>query len=185
MVVKNQRQNHRQFARVEARRGPAGVPPTLAEQFSKFAQVTAQVTGHPTSFLIAVSLIAAWVISGPIFRYSDTWQLVINTGTTIVTFLMVFLIQHTQNRDTLAVQLKLSELVLAAKGAEDRFAAIEDLSDEELEQLHEDCRLRAKMTMDHLRRRRSRHGQTGELRPRAAAHRAQSPRRSSRHAHRH
>jgi low affinity Fe/Cu permease len=80
----------------------------------------------------------------------DTWQLVINTSTTIVTFLMVFLIQNTQNRDTLAIQLKLSELVLAMKGAENKFAAIEDLSDEELEQLHNDCRARADMTRRHI-----------------------------------
>ncbi len=96
-------------------------------------------------------------MTGPIFNYSDTWQLVINTGTTIVTFLMVFLIQNTQNRDTLAIQLKLSELVLAMKGAENKFAAIEDLSDEELEQLHNDCRARAEMTRQHIegRQRRS------------------------------
>ena len=95
-------------------------------------------------------LVIVWVLTGPIFNYSDTWQLVINTGTTIVTFLMVFLIQNTQNRDTLAIQLKLSELVLAMKGAENKFAAIEDLSDEELEQLHNDCRARAEMTRQHI-----------------------------------
>ena len=88
-------------------------------------------------------MIVVWIVSGPIFNYSDTWQLVINTGTTIVTFLMVFLIQNTQNRDMMAVQLKLSELVLAMKGAENKFAAIEDLSDEELEELHNECRARA------------------------------------------
>ena len=86
--------------------------------------------------------------------YSDTWQLVINTGTTIITFLMVFLIQNTQNRDTMALQLKLSELVLAMKGAENKFASIEDLSDEELQQLHEECRARADLTHDRLERRR-------------------------------
>ena len=88
------------------------------------------------------------------FNYSDTWQLVINTGTTIVTFLMVFLIQNTQNRDILTVQLKLSELVLAMKGAENRFAAIEDLTDEELEELHEECRARVDMTRHHMEQRR-------------------------------
>ena len=88
------------------------------------------------------------------FNYSDTWQLVINTGTTIVTFLMVFLIQNTQNRDILTVQLKLSELVLAMKGAENRFAAIEDLTDEELEELHEECRARVDMTRHHIEQRR-------------------------------
>ena len=86
-----------------------------------------------------------WIVTGPVFNYSDTWQLVINTGTTIVTFLMVFLIQNTQNRDMMAVQLKLSELVLAMKGAENKFAAIEDLNDEELQQLHDDCRARVRI----------------------------------------
>jgi low affinity Fe/Cu permease len=81
--------------------------------------------------------------------------LVINTGTTIVTFLMVFLIQNTQNRDTLAIQLKLSELVLAMKGAENKFAAIEDLTDEELEDLHEDCRSRAEVAFEHIQARKS------------------------------
>jgi low affinity Fe/Cu permease len=79
--------------------------------FSQFAQKTAIWTGHPLAFLLAVLVIAVWIVTGPVFHYSDTWQLVINTSTTIVTFLMVFLIQDTQNRDMLAVQLKLSELV--------------------------------------------------------------------------
>ena len=83
-------------------------------------------------FCVAVAVVLVWIVTGPIFHYSDTWQLVINTGTTIVTFLMVFLIQNTQNRDTMALQLKLSELVLAMKGAQNKFAAVEDLSDEEL-----------------------------------------------------
>jgi low affinity Fe/Cu permease len=125
----------------------------LAERFTKFAQATAIWTGHPLSFLLAVAVIMLWVISGPVFHYSDTWQLVINTGTTIVTFLMVFLIQNTQNRDTMATQLKLSELVLAMKGAQNKFAQIEDLSDKELEKLHEECRARAEMTLSHLKRR--------------------------------
>ncbi len=151
---------------------------TLAERFSKFAQRTALWTGHPVAFLLAVALIVAWIVTGPIFQYSDTWQLVINTGTTIVTFLMVFLIQNTQNRDTMALQLKLSELVLAMKGAENKFAAIEDLSDKELEQLHEECRARAEMTLDHLE---SRHGKrpNDKPKPRAAAHRAKTETRRS------
>jgi low affinity Fe/Cu permease len=108
-------------------------PSKLSMMFSTFAQKTALWTGHPMAFLLAMLTIIVWVITGPIFNYSDTWQLVINTGTTIVTFLMVFLIQNTQNRDMLAVQLKLSELVLAMKGAKNSYAAIEDLTDEELE----------------------------------------------------
>ena len=78
-----------------------------------------------------------WAITGPLFHYSDTWQLVINTGTTIITFLMVFLIQNTQNRDTLALQIKLSELIVAMKGADNKLAAIDDATDEELERAHE------------------------------------------------
>ena len=110
----------------------AHATPTLAAYFSAFAQATAAGTGHPAAFLLAVAVVLVWVVTGPLFNYSDTWQLVINTGTTIVTFLMVFLIQNTQNRDMVAVQLKLSELVLAMKGAQNKFAAIEDLSDEEM-----------------------------------------------------
>jgi low affinity Fe/Cu permease len=94
-------------------------------------------------------------LTGPLFHYSDTWQLVINTGTTIVTFLMVFLIQNTQNRDTLALQLKLAEVILAMEGVPNRFATIEDLSDEDLEQLHEECRTRADKALEHLNRRRA------------------------------
>jgi len=183
MSGKNRRPTSRQDTRKEPRRAATGIPPTLAEQFGKFAQATARATGHPGSFLVALLLIAVWVVSGPLFHYSDTWQLVINTGTTIVTFLMVFLIQNTQNRDSIAVQLKLSELVLAAKGAENRFAAIEDLSDEELEKLHDDCRSRAEMTLDHLRRRRSRRGLAGDVRQRTATHSAHAPARRSEHAH--
>jgi low affinity Fe/Cu permease len=133
----------------------------LTQRFSRFAHVISIWTGHPLAFLSAVVLVIVWGTTGPIFNYSDTWQLVINTGTTIVTFLMVFLIQNTQNRDTLAIQLKLSELVLALKGAENRFAAIEDLSDEELEQLHKECRARAEMTFQHLEGRKSRSPNTG------------------------
>ncbi len=130
-------------------------PNTMSALFSSFAQRTAVWTGHPIAFLLAMFTIIVWVVTGPLFHYSDTWQLVINTGTTIVTFLMVFLIQNTQNRDMLAVQLKLSELVLALKGAKNSYAAIEDLTDEELEELHNDCRTRAEMTEQHLQVRRS------------------------------
>jgi low affinity Fe/Cu permease len=144
--------------------------PTLAARFSSFAQVTAWSTGHPAAFLLAVAVVAVWVVTGPLFDYSDTWQLVINTGTTIVTFLMVFLIQNTQNRDTMTIQLKLSELVLAMKGAENKFAAIEDLSDEELKDLHEECRQRADITLHHLEQRR----RTNQVQPRNAAHRVKS-----------
>jgi low affinity Fe/Cu permease len=144
------------MARISANRQGHAAPSTLTQQFSRFAHSISVWTGHPFAFIAAVVLIVVWVLTGPIFKYSDTWQLVINTGTTIVTFLMVFLIQNTQNRDTLAIQLKLSELVLAMKGAENKFAAIEDLSDEELEQLHNDCRARVEMTRQHIEGRKAR-----------------------------
>ena len=135
-------------------------PNALTGWFARFAQQTAVWTGHPAAFLLAVLVIVVWIVTGPIFNYSDTWQLVINTGTTIVTFLMVFLIQNTQNRDMLAVQLKLSELVLAMKGAKNSFAAIEDLTDEELQVLHEECRSRAEMTGQHIEHRAKPRGRT-------------------------
>ncbi len=164
----------RKTAHHEAQAQPNGSTAFVAH-FTKFAQATALYTGHPTAFLLAAAVILAWIVTGPLFNYSDTWQLVINTGTTIVTFLMVFLIQNTQNRDTMAIQLKLSELVLAMKGAKNEFAAVEDLSDEELAKLHGECRARAEMTLDHLNSRRAaRHDK-----PRAAAHRAKSQRRTS------
>ncbi|HZL31377.1 MAG TPA: low affinity iron permease family protein [Pseudolabrys sp.] len=137
-----------------------------AAHFAKFAQLTSAWTGHPTAFLLAVAVVIVWILTGPLFDYSDTWQLVINTGTTIVTFLMVFLIQNTQNRDMMSMQLKLSELVLAMEGAKNKFASIEDLTDEELEELHEESRRRTEIACKHLETRR---GHLGEL---IAAHRA-------------
>ena len=150
-------------------------PSVLTQQFSRFSHSISIWTGHPLAFLFAVALVIVWVLTGPIFKYSDTWQRVINTGTTIVTFLMVFLIQNTQNRDTLAIQLKLSELVLAMKGAENKFAAIEDLSDEELEQLHNDCRDRAEMARQHIEGRKERSPKNvGKPRSKTPARRRQS-----------
>ena len=100
--------------------------------FSRFAKAIASWAGRPVAFLIAAFIVVIWAVSGSIFSYSDTWQLVINTGTTIVTFLMVFLIQNTQNRDSIAVQLKLDELINAVKDARNELIDIEDLSDEDL-----------------------------------------------------
>jgi low affinity Fe/Cu permease len=94
-------------------------------------------TGSTAAFGLACAVILAWVVTGPIFRYSDTWQLVINTGTTIITFLMVFLIQRAQNKDSMAIQLKLNELVAAVDGASNRLIDVEDLSEEELVALHQ------------------------------------------------
>jgi low affinity Fe/Cu permease len=144
----------------------------LAAKFAAFAQKTSHWSGHPVAFLLSVTIVLVWIVTGPLFGYSDTWQLVINTSTTIITFLMVFLIQNTQNRDMLSMQLKLSELVLGLKGAENKFAAIEDLSDEELKVLHDDCRLRAEFTLDHIENRRD------KIAKRIAAH-AAKPRRKT------
>jgi low affinity Fe/Cu permease len=125
------------------------------DKFSVFAQVTSRATGHPLAFLLAVIVVVVWAVTGPLFGYSDTWQLVINTGTTIVTFLMVFLIQNTQNRDTLSLQLKLSELVLAHKGAHNTFVDLEHLSDAQLEKMHAELCKRAEHTLDTLHHRRN------------------------------
>jgi low affinity Fe/Cu permease len=101
--------------------------------FNRFSTLVTKATGTPAAFIIAILVIVVWGITGPIFNYSDTWQLVINTGTTIITFLMVFVIQHSQNKDTKAIQLKLNELIAANSDASNRVVSIEDLTDEELE----------------------------------------------------
>jgi low affinity Fe/Cu permease len=107
----------------------------MNEMFRKFAHWTSCVTGSPWAFLLAVLVIVVWTLTGPVFGFSDTWQLVINTGTTIITFLMVFLIQNTQNRDARAIHLKLDELLRAQRHAHTSLAAIEELPDEELQRL--------------------------------------------------
>jgi len=110
----------------------------MRELFRKFAQITSQAVGSSWSFILAVLIILAWAITGPMFHYSDTWQLVINTGTTIITFLMVFLIQNTQNRDAKAIHLKLDELIKGVKGARTSLVNLEELSDADLERLHKE-----------------------------------------------
>jgi len=110
----------------------------MNDLFRKFAQVTSHIAGTPWAFLIAVLIIVVWAGTGPIFGYSDTWQLVINTGTTIITFLMVFLIQNTQNRDAKAIHLKLDELIKALKGARNSMVDLEDLTDAELKELEQE-----------------------------------------------
>jgi low affinity Fe/Cu permease len=113
--------------------------------FEKIARGATVFAGSTLAFIMAISVILAWVISGPIFNYSDTWQLVINTSTTIVTFLMVFLIQRAQNKDSKAVHLKLNELVASLKGPSNRLIDVEDLNEEELETLSRYYRTLAKM----------------------------------------
>jgi low affinity Fe/Cu permease len=113
--------------------------------FGKFAAKTSQLAGQGGAFLAATAVVLAWAITGPFFHYSDTWQLVINTGTTIITFLMVFLIQHTQTRDTLALQLKLDELIIATKGARNSMACIEEASETDLDE--EKIKVRARASL--------------------------------------
>jgi low affinity Fe/Cu permease len=120
--------------------------------FANFAHATSRFAGKPVTFLICVALVVIWAATGPLFHYSDTWQLVINTSTTIITFLMVFLIQNTQNRDSLAFQIKLSELVIAMKGAPNSVASIEELSDDELEKLQFECHKHAETASEHAKR---------------------------------
>jgi len=110
----------------------------MRELFRKFAQATSQAVGSSWAFILAFLIIVVWAVTGPMFHYSDTWQLVINTGTTIVTFLMVFLIQNTQNRDAKAIHLKLDELIRGVKGARTGLVNLEQLSDADLERLHKE-----------------------------------------------
>jgi len=106
-----------------------------ASPFQRFAQASARAAGHSTAFGLGLGFIAGWAVTGPLFRFSDTWQLVVNTSTTIVTFLMVFLIQNSQNRDTEALQLKLDELIRANREAHNALLDIEELSEGELDQI--------------------------------------------------
>lgn len=105
----------------------------MEKLFVRFATLTAKVAGKPWTFIACLAVVLIWAVSGPIFRFSETWQLVINTGTTIVTFLMVFLIQNTQNRDGAAMQAKLDELIFAIRQADARFIGIEHLTERELD----------------------------------------------------
>jgi low affinity Fe/Cu permease len=109
---------------------------SLGRKLERLSHAVTAWTGSSWAFAIAAAVIVAWLVSGPLFHFSDTWQLVINTGTTIVTFLMVFLIQRTQNKDSLAIQLKLNEIVAAIPGASNRLIDVEDLSESDLMRLH-------------------------------------------------
>jgi len=119
--------------------------------FSSFAQWTSLKLGNPLAFVSATAIIVLWAITGPLFHFSDTWQLVINTGTTIITFLMVFIIQNTQNRDNEAMQLKLDELIRAAKGAHNEMLGIENLTDKDLDLLRTRYAKLATATKEELR----------------------------------
>jgi low affinity Fe/Cu permease len=110
----------------------------MREMFRKFAQKASNLVGSPAAFLLAVAVIVVWAITGPVFHFSDTWQLVINTGTTIITFLMVFLIQNTQNRDAKAIHLKLDELIRSVEEARNNLVDLEDMSDDELQKLQDE-----------------------------------------------
>ena len=117
-----------------------GRPYGRGSWFTRFAKSTARAAGHPATFCVAVAIILSWAASGPLFGFSDTWQLVINTGTTIVTFLMVFLIQNTQNRDSEAIQVKLDELIRSIEGAHLALLDLEELDDKDLDRICSDYR---------------------------------------------
>ena len=108
----------------------------LSQVLERFSRKATEATGTSTAFILACLVIIVWLVTGPLFRFSDTWQLVINTGTTIVTFLMVFLIQRSQNKDALAIHLKLNEIVAALEGASNRLIDVEDLTEAEIKTLH-------------------------------------------------
>ena len=112
-------------------------PTKPRSRFARFAKWTAHASGRPITFFLAAALILVWIVTGPIFQFSDTWQLVINTGTTIVTFLMVFLIQSTQNRDAEAVQVKLDEIIRAIGNAQNELLDLEELEEEDLDKIRQ------------------------------------------------
>ena len=122
-----------------------------ASWFATFAKKIARATGRPSAFLVAGAVIAVWAVTGPIFHFSDTWQLVINTGTTVVTFLMVFLIQNSQNRDSEAIQLKLDELIRAIEGAHNAMLDLEELDEDELDRIRAPYSNLAKSARESLR----------------------------------
>ena len=127
-------------------------PTKSTSSFTRFAKWTARATGRPAAFMLAALVIVVWVVTGPLFGFSDTWQLVINTGTTIVTFLMVFLIQNTQNRDTEALQVKLDELIRATKGAHTALLDLEELDDRQLDKIRESYEELAKRAREKMER---------------------------------
>lgn len=131
--------------------------------FGRFSRWIAAITGRPKTFMLALLIILVWGITGPLFGFSDTWQLVINTGTTIVTFLMVFLIQNTQNRDTEALQIKLDELIRAVRGARNEVIDLEEMDEEELDAIRKEYLELAEYAREHIERR-------GRQKPTGASH---------------
>src|SRR5262245_36406670 len=127
-------------------------PPSSRSLFTRLAKVTSHAVGRPLAFLTSLSLVAVWALTGPYFHYSTDWQLVINTGTTIVTFLMVFLIQNTQNRDSEAMHLKLDEIIRAMQGAHNALLDLEELEDKDLDQIRRDYIDLARSARDAVRR---------------------------------
>ena len=126
-------------------------PTKSRTRFTRLTKWTAHAAGRPVTFFLAAAVIAVWAITGPLFGFSDTWQLVINTGTTVVTFLMVFLIQATQNRDAEAIQVKLDELIRATEGAHTALLDLEELEADELDRIHQNYQALAKRSREELR----------------------------------
>jgi len=132
--------------------------PKNTSPFTRFAKWTARATGQPIAFAVATGALVVWALSGPLFGFSDTWQLVINTGTTIVTFLMVFLIQNTQNRDSEALHVKLDELIRATKGAHNALLDLEELEEDELDRIRDKYEKLANDARAHLQRKQASRG---------------------------
>jgi low affinity Fe/Cu permease len=126
--------------------------PKPTSKFTQFAKFTSRITGRPGTFVVAVGVIVAWAVTGPLFQFSDTWQLVINTSTTIITFLMVFLIQNTQNRDSEAIHLKLDELIRSSVGAHNALLDLEELEESDLERMRDTYEKLAERAREALRR---------------------------------
>jgi low affinity Fe/Cu permease len=125
-------------------------PSKSTSWFTRFAKWTARMSGRPAAFGVAVSVIILWALTGPLFAYSDTWQLVVNTGTTIITFLMVFLIQNTQNRDSEAMQVKLDELIRAMQGAHNALLDLEELEEKDLDRIRNNYERLAKQARQEM-----------------------------------
>lgn len=135
---------------------------SISKPFTRFAAAIAHTAGKPMTFAICCLLVIVWAVSGPLFGFSDTWQLVINTSTTIITFLMVFVLQNTQERDGEAVQAKLDELIFAVKGADNRFVQAEKLTDHELHKLRERLLAQCEAASQEIERRGARAGKPRE-----------------------